>query len=566
MKGKEDMPHLQIITHNGESYNFPLVKDKTTIGRSKNNDIVLPDPRVSSKHAEIISKGNRFILNDLESHNGTRINEELIQSHSLKHEDEIRIGQYRLAFLTKEKTISTPTKTLLLEREGDYGQWHQQTLKINPEESCQIDSQSLLISPEPKKSQKEQAAPARFKKKEPHTKTEKSLLSPERANKVLFVLYEISRQLNTIHDFNELLKKIMDYIFMVIDADYGFLILTDDEKDKDFIPVVIKYKDDKVKIQKGIRASRTIINKVIQDKVALLTSNAMVDPRFGSAESLVGQNIRSAMCVPLWRKDEIIGVIQLDSIRPDNQYTEDDLELLKTISCQMAMILEQASLNEKIRGEELMRNRLERFHSPQVIDMIIKSALESKDDLMEAKDREATILFTDIIGFTSLTENMQPREINTLLNQFFSRMTDIVFEHDGTLDKYIGDSLMAIFGAPIEKADDAERAVSAAIKMRRELLTMIEKAEGNVKFGIRIGINTGHVVAGNIGSPKRMEYTVIGTPVNIASRLESLAQPNQIIIGEKTYQRVKGKFKIKEIGSREVKGASEPVKTYEILD
>ena len=353
---------------------------------------------------------------------------------------------------------------------------------------------------------------------------------------------------------------------MVIDADYGFLILTDDEKDKDFIPVVIKYKDDKVKIQKGIRASRTIINKVIQDKVALLTSNAMVDPRFGSAESLVGQNIRSAMCVPLWRKDEIIGVIQLDSIRPDNQYTEDDLELLKTISCQMAMILEQASLNEKIRGEELMRNRLERFHSPQVIDMIIKSALESKDDLMEAKDREATILFTDIIGFTSLTENMQPREINTLLNQFFSRMTDIVFEHDGTLDKYIGDSLMAIFGAPIEKADDAERAVSAAIKMRRELLTMIEKAEGNVKFGIRIGINTGHVVAGNIGSPKRMEYTVIGTPVNIASRLESLAQPNQIIIGEKTYQRVKGKFKIKEIGSREVKGASEPVKTYEILD
>jgi adenylate cyclase len=566
VKGKEDMPHLQIITYKGESYNFPLVKDKTTIGRSKDNDIVLPDPRVSSKHAEIISKGKRFILNDLESHNGTRVNEELIQSHSLKHEDEIRLGQYKLAFLTKEKTISTPTKTLLLEREGDYGQWHQQTLKINPEESCQIDSQSLLISPEPKKSQKEREAPARFKKKEPHTKTEKGLLSPERANKVLFVLYEISRHLNTIHDFNELLKKIMDYIFMVIDADYGFLILTDDEKDKDFIPVVIKYKDDKVKTQKGIRASRTIINKVIQDKVALLTSNAMVDPRFGSAESLIGQNIRSAMCVPLWRKDEIIGVIQLDSIRPDNQYTEDDLELLKTISCQMAMILEQASLNEKIRGEELMRNRLERFHSPQVIDMIIKSALESKDDLMEAKDREATILFTDIIGFTSLTENMQPREINTLLNQFFSRMTDIVFEHDGTLDKYIGDSLMAIFGAPLEKKDDAERAVSAAIKMRQELLAMIEKADGNVKFGIRIGINTGHVVAGNIGSPKRMEYTVIGTPVNIASRLESLAQPNQIIIGEKTYQRVKGKFKIKEIGSREVKGASEPVKAYEVLD
>jgi pSer/pThr/pTyr-binding forkhead associated (FHA) protein len=318
------MPHLQIKTYKGESYNFPLNKDKTIIGRSKGNDIVLPDPRISSKHAEIISKGKSFILNDLKSHNGTRVNEKFIQSHSLKHDDEIRLGQYTLTFLTKEKTVSAPTKTLLLEKEGDYGQWHQQTLKINPEESCQIDSQSLLISPEPKKSQKEEAAPARLSKREAHPKTEKGLLSPERANKVLFVLYEISRQLNTIHDFNELLKKIMDYIFMVIDADYGFLILTDDDKDKDFIPVVIKYKDDKVKTKKGIRASRTIINKVIQDQVALLTSNAMVDPRFGLADSLVGQNIRSAMCVPLWRKDEIIGVIQLDSIRPDNQSDGND--------------------------------------------------------------------------------------------------------------------------------------------------------------------------------------------------------------------------------------------------
>ncbi len=560
------MPHLQILTHDGKNYNFPLTQDKTTIGRTRDNDIVFPDPRVSSKHAEIIKKGNSFILNDLKSRNGTRINEEYVQNSPLKHDDVIRIGRNSLTFLTKEKAVISPTKSLFFDKEGDYAKWHQHTMKINPEESCQVDSQSLLIPPERDVKPAERAVPSLLKKKKPESKAKEGPLSPERVNKVLFVLYEISRQLNTIHDFNELLEKIMDYIFMVIDADYGFLILTNDKKEQQFIPVVIKYKDEKVKAKGDIRASRTIINKVITDKVALLTSNAMVDPRFGSAESLVGQNIRSAMCVPLWRKEEIIGVIQLDSIRPDNQYTEDDLELLKTISCQMAMILEQASLNEKIREEERMRNRLERFHSPQVIDMIVKSALESADDLMEADDREATILFTDIIGFTSLTENMQPREINTLLNRFFSRMTDIVFDYDGTLDKYIGDSLMATFGAPIEKKDDAERAVSAAIKMRQELLAMIEKTEGDVNFSIRIGINTGHVVAGNIGSPKRMEYTVIGTPVNIASRLESLAQPNQIIIGEETYQRVKGKFNIQEIGPKEVKGASEPIITYEVLD
>ena len=353
---------------------------------------------------------------------------------------------------------------------------------------------------------------------------------------------------------------------MVIDADYGFLILTDDEKNNQLMPAVIKYKNDKVKGKGEIKASRTIINKVIQDNVALLTSNAMADPRLAHAESVMDQKIRSAMCVPLCKREKIIGVIQLDSTRVDNQFTEEDLELLKTISCQMAMILEQASLNEKIREEERMINRLERFHSPQVIEMILKSGQEEKENIMEAKDLKATILFSDIIGFTSLTEKMPPREINMLLNQFFSRMTDIIFEHDGTLDKYIGDSLMAIFGAPIEKKDDAARAVSAALRMRQELAAMIDKAGKREKFNVRIGINTGNVVAGNIGSLKRMEYTVIGNPVNVASRLESLAQPNQIIIGEETYKQVKGKFKIRKIGPKKVKGSSKEIMAYEVLD
>jgi len=232
----------------------------------------------------------------------------------------------------------------------------------------------------------------------------------------------------------------------------------------------------------------------------------------------------------------------------------------------MAMVLEQASLNEKIREEERMISKLERFHSPQVIDIIIKSGQATKDDIMEAKDLKASILFTDIVGFTSLSEKMQPREINMFLNQYFSRMTDIIFEYDGTLDKYIGDSLMAVFGAPIEKEDDAERAISAAIKMRRELSSMTDKKGEMEKINIRIGINTGQVVAGNIGSPKRMEYTVIGNPVNVASRLVSIAQPNQIIIGEETYLQVKGKFKIIKVGSKKIKGKSEEIMVYEVQD
>jgi adenylate cyclase len=562
---KKDAPSLQIISFDGRFYNFPIVKEEMTIGRTEDNDIVLPEPIVTQNHAKITKQGKSYVLNDLGSYNGTRLNEKLIQSSRLKHEDEIKIGHNKLTFFAKETKIPSHTETLVLEKKSEYENWHLKTTKVSPMKNYLVDTQTLLISPETQKGLRERIVSTISKKKSVQAGFKRDFLPLERANKVLFVLYEISRQLNLIHDFNELLKKIMDYIFMVIDADYGFLILSDEENNQ-FMPAVVKYRDDKVKGKKEIRASRTIVDKVIHEKIALLTSNVMADPRLAKAKSLVGQKIRSAMCVPLWKKEKIIGVIQLDSTKPINQFTEDDLELLKTISCQMAMILEQASLNEKIREEEQMRNRLERFHSPQVIDMILKSAQAEKDDIMEAKDLQATILFTDIVGFTSLSERLSPREINMLLNQYFSRMTDIIFEYDGTLDKYVGDSLMAIFGAPLEKKDDAERGVLAALKMRRELTVMMDKTEEGQKFDIRIGINTGHVVAGNIGSPKRMDYTVIGNPVNVASRLESLALPNQIIIGEETYRQVKRKFKIRKIGPKKVKGKSEEIMAYEVLD
>ena len=160
---------------------------------------------------------------------------------------------------------------------------------------------------------------------------------------------------------------------------------------------------------------------------------------------------------------------------------------------------------------------------------------------------------------------MPPREVNLILNDFFSRMTDILFKYDGTLDKYIGDGLMAVFGAPMEKEDDAERGIRAAQEMIQALAAMMAGMPEERKFTIRIGINTGKVVAGNIGSPRRMDYTVIGDAVNTASRLESIAQPNQILIGEETYKRVQGKFNIRSIGPRKVKGKTVEVMVYEVL-
>ena len=558
------MPVINIVSSDGRISNFLIDKEEVTIGRSEDNDIVLADGSVSRHHAKIVKTNRDYFLSDLGSFNGTSVNGKSIQSARLKRDDEIRVGVVKLNFST-EKSSPSPLDSVILTSDSRHEKEQQEILKSCATETPREDSQELLVSADAEKRTRDSSLVVPSKKAKQKVEAKEDLTSLERMNKVLFVLYEISRQLHAIHDFNELLKKIMDLIFMVVEADYGFVILTGDKRKDDLAPVVVKYKDDKVKAKGELRASRTIINRVVKDKVAVLTSNAMTDTRFGQAKSLMMQQIRSAMCVPLWKKDKVIGVIQLDSVKTENQYTQDDLELLKAIGCQMAMVIEQASLNEKIREEQRMRNRLERFHSPQVIEMILKESEEEQENIMESKDLTATILFTDIIGFTRLSEKMSPRDINLMLNQFFSRMTDIIFKYDGMIDKFIGDCLMDVFGAPMEKKKDPERAIQAAKEMRQELKKMIENEGLEKEFNVRIGINTGNVVAGNIGSPNRMEYTVIGDAVNIASRLESIAKPNQILIGDETYKLVKRKFKINKIGLKKVKGKSEEIIIYEVL-
>ena len=549
------MPNIYIVNSDGSSYNYPLIKTETTIGRGKSNDVVLADSTVSRNHAKITRSKKNYFITDLGSYNGTKLNDMPVQNTILEDKDQIKIGHNKLTFSKEDENSPTVSDSVILipeEEEKD----DQKIVKSSVQAEGH-DSKNLLLK---------QHKPSTIKSETNDSFIRQGITDLERSNKVLFVLYEISKQLNSITDFSELLHKIMDLIFMIIDADYGFLILTGKEDKEELIPVVVKYKNESMKKDEKLTASTSIINRVIQDKVSLLTSNAMQDSRFEHAQSLFLQQIRSAMCVPLWKKDKIIGVIQLWSIRIDNHFNQDDLQLLQTISSQMAMIIEQASLNEQIREEENLRRRLERFHSPQVIDMIIRSGQETKDDIMEPRDLTATILFADIIGFTPLSEKMPPREINMFLNQFFSRMTDIIFEYDGTLDKYIGDAIMAVFGAPMEKEGDAERAILAALKMREELKKLMETTPPERQFNIRLGINTGRVVAGNIGSSKRMDYTVIGDAVNVASRLESIGGPDKILIGEATYKAVKGKFKIKKVGAKRVKGKTSDVMVYEVLD
>jgi len=536
-KKNSDRPRIQVVGERGNVMEYPLLGEEFSIGRTDDNDIVLDDSSVSRRHAKITKDGDRYLLADLGSHNGTALNDVFIRSAPLKDGDQIKIGEIRLKFFFEPDSAVSPAATITLTPEADWSGTLRKVISSRPSDQCVVDSQDWLSSGESKRNQK-----------------------------VLFVLYEISRQLNSIADFHELLEKIVDLLFLVIDADYGFLILSSGRAEGKLVPVVVKFKNRPSPLSDEIQASRTLINKVIQDKVALLTSDAMSDSRWARSESLIQKKIRSALCVPLWKKDQIIGVIQLESLRPEYQFTTDDLELLNAVGCQMALIIEQMSLKEKIREEERLRNRLARFLSPQVMEIILKGGEDTKKYLMDPHHVEASILFADIVGFTALSEKMQTEEINMFLNQYFTRMTDVIFQYEGMLDKYIGDGLMAVFGVPVQTQNHAERAIRTALEVKRELSRMMDELAPEKRFSIRIGINSGQVLAGNIGSPQRMDYTVIGDAVNIAARLEAMARPNQILIGEETYLRAKGSFLMERIGPRRIRGRNGQVTLYDVLE
>jgi adenylate cyclase len=293
----------------------------------------------------------------------------------------------------------------------------------------------------------------------------------------------------------------------------------------------------------------------------------MVDPRFGAGDSIRFHGIRSAMCAPLWNKDEVIGIIHVDSPMLTNCFTVNDLDLLTALANYAAVAVERARLNQKIVAEERKRERLGRFLSPQVTNRILAASdTHGGAELGAPEVREVTVLFADIVGFTSMSEKMSPSAVSLLLNDYLSRMTEVIFRHEGTLDKYIGDAIMAVFGAPIDMPDHAQRAIRTALEMQERLAEWNAERREGPALRIRIGINSGKAVAGEIGSVNKKEYTVLGDTVNTASRLESsVARPGTVVIGENTRESVGARFDCRPLGTFSLKGKEREVLAFEVV-
>ena len=532
-----------------------LSKDHMTIGRRDDNDIIVDDVFVSRLHIEVEKTGNRYTIKDIKSRYGTYVNGDRIAEKQLTYGDEIQIGNTLITFVDEKTLDHIPQRKTPSRRfGGDF------------DFAGKIETIKQQIS---EGSSKKEIMHSLNELKTSIAVNQDKYSEAERSKEIASTLCEVGKIINFVFDLNVLLNLLMDLALKILQARRGFIILYD-EASSELKVKVARNMGGELEASKTTGISQTIAWETFKTGQVIATEDAMSDERFRAQESVISYAIGAVICAPLIAKEKgKIGAIYLDNPVTQEQFDKGDIEFMISFANQAAIAIENAQLYEKIKEEEKIKSRLQRFFSPTVVQKIMMS---EEGLALGGEARIATILFCDIRGYTSSAERIDTIVAVEILNDFLSSMTDIVFLHEGTLDKYIGDCVMAIFGAPVAHDDDPVRAVKAALDMKQRVVDLkaiwrkkMDVAEVE-SFDIGIGIHTGEVIAGNIGNINRMEYTVVSRAVNLASRLENNAQPGQILISKATYEKTKNHVKTKKLPPVQLKNISKPVEIYEVIE
>lgn len=547
------MARLIISSPDGKNGILELNKPVITVGRGNANDLVLNDSSVSRFHAVIKLRDSSIFVADRGSTNGIVLNDRKIsQETELKDGDIALLGQYRLRLENvDEKGIQV--------RRGEWPSTLNDIMRGRTEQSALPRSSDI-----PSSSQFTDLA-SRVKKL-------------ERENYLLTVLYEAGKALNSKLALEHICEQVVSLACLIEGVERGFVMLFD-EQGEVVRQSEVRYRDptssgSRPSTPTQAKAARSgdpgpqiilstrVLELVRKERQPILIEDVSADERFSGSESLRISGLRSAMCAPLVGKDRLFGILYVDNLERPLAFTQEELNVFALVAAQAGAAIDNAVAHEKIAQQSLQRSALERFLAPEVVEMVVANP----DIRLGGVNQEVTVMFADIRGFTAMSEEMEPARVVEILNEYFTRVTDVIFDNGGTLDKYIGDAVMAVFGAPISKGNDAANAVNSAIQIQRLLIELNRDAAARKwpELRVGIGINTGNAIAGNIGSPRRLDYTVVGDAVNTAQRLMTNAVGGQILIAESTAGKLGRNFDLARLPELKVKGRSEAVPVFSV--
>ena len=374
----------------------------------------------------------------------------------------------------------------------------------------------------------------------------------------LRLTWELTRDIGLERDLDQLLHKILMSLFKFVNADRAVILLR--EADGALAPKAAHRRDG---TDAPIQVSSTILNHVMNERASVLTHDASMDFAASKGKSMILNRISSAIVVPLLHEKDVLGALWLDS-ESLAQFQQKDLELVTAIGNQAAMFIENNLLARKIEQEIVNRERFSRLLSPNVAAQVLSGKLEIKKGGVHVP--ECTVFNSDIRGFTRMSEGATAGVINELLNDYFELMVETVFKYEGTLDKFMGDGIMAFWGAPATHPDDAVRSVQCALDQMEVLGKFNRKRVegGHPPLAVGMGLHTGPLVAGYVGSSKAMSYTVIGDTANTSARLCGIALAGQVIVSEFTLARLGPRFEVEELAPAHLKGKEKPLRIFNV--
>jgi len=513
------------------------------VGRAVTSDVPIYDPTVSRRHAELSPTPGGVRVHDLASSNGTFVNGTRITDALVTEGDVVTFG--KVAFNVVALAPRRPT----VAEAADHGMLAAQ----HPPPEATIVRQISVEQPmdlDDKVAKRVSGAS--------QVKVEGESVDERQAQK-LALLLDISKELSKQQDVDRLLEKVVDITFKVMNVDRVSILMLEGTSGE----LVPRISQNRLSDAGGARVPRSIARRAVDERLAILTDNAAADDRF-KGKSIVMQSVRSAMCSPLMGSaGSVLGVLYVDNMTSLSSFNDEDLEFLIAFSGIAAVAIENGQLSDRIRREAVVLSNFQRYFAPDLAEQI---ANEAEAVQLGGTKRPVVVFFSDIRGFTTLSETMNPDQIASLLTEYFTEMVEIIFEHGGTLDKFMGDAIMALWGAPISHADDVDRAMRAAIEQQETLATLNKKwiSEGRPALEIGIGITFGEVFAGNIGSDRRLEYTVLGDAVNTASRLCSQAGRGEILISEPLYRVLATPPEVEPLEPLQLKGKSQAVPVYRV--
>jgi adenylate cyclase len=578
------------------------LRSTNSLGRHPNNTIQLLDKIVSKEHCILEQRDGQFVLRDLGSLNGTYVNGERVRGEILlKHGDDIALGSTRARYdAGSGAPLPLPPVGPGAVQNAAAGAWSAppaQALEARPIESrppthvpmvSGIGSRAPFPSyPSYPSSEGLVAAPAHRPPNFAGTRVD--VLDAARAigtqiaaqakgflpfdgishdtaqlrldYERLRISWELTRDIGLERDLDRLLDKILLALFKFTRADRGVILLR--SGDGTLHPRAARRRDGS---EAPIQVSSTILNHVISERASVLTHDASMDFAASKGKSMILNRISSAMVVPLLHENEkeVLGVLWLDS-EALAQFQPKDLEVITSVAGQAAMFIENTILAKKVEKEIVLRDRFMRLVAPNVAEQMISGKLEVKKGGQLVQ--ELTLFNSDIRGFTAMSEGTPAETIVEMLNEYFELMVETLFKYEGTLDKFMGDGIMAFWGAPLAHPDDAVRCVQCALDQMQVLdrFNRQRVIDDKPRLAVGVGIHTGPGVVGYVGSSKALSYTVIGDTANTSSRLCSSAVSGQIIVSEATLARIGNRFEVEEIEARSLKGKEKPVRRFNVL-